>query len=121
MKKQNKKFAKVAAISALCTLGALSSKAIGFDANVYANFKDGIGADVSADVGVAQAKVGANVGLTGVEADVGADVFNMLDGTNSVEAIATKIAKDYDAPYETVEADVNKLIEKMRTHGLVEE
>ncbi len=53
--------------------------------------------------------------------DVGADVFNMLDGTNSVEAIATKIAKDYDAPYEMVEADVNKLIEKMRTHGLIEE
>ena len=53
--------------------------------------------------------------------DVGADVFNMLDGTNSVEAIATKIAKDYDAPYEMVEADVNKLIEKMRVHGLIEE
>ena len=53
--------------------------------------------------------------------DVGADVFNMLDGTNSVEAIVTKIAKDYDAPYETVEADVNKLIEKMRVHGLIEE
>ena len=53
--------------------------------------------------------------------DVGADVFNMLDGTNSVEAIATKIAKDYDAPYEMVEADVNKLIEKMRIHGLIEE
>ena len=53
--------------------------------------------------------------------DVGADVFNMLDGTNSVEAIVTKIARDYDAPYETVEADVNKLIEKMRVHGLIEE
>ncbi len=53
--------------------------------------------------------------------DVGADVFNMLDGTNSAEVIATKIAKDYDAPYETVEADVNKLIEKMRVHGLIEE
>lgn len=53
--------------------------------------------------------------------DVGADVFNMLDGANSVEAIAKKIAKDYDAPYETVEADVNKLIEKMRVHGLIEE
>ena len=53
--------------------------------------------------------------------DVGADVFNMLDGTNSVEAIVAKIARDYDAPYETVEADVNKLIEKMRIHGLIEE
>ena len=53
--------------------------------------------------------------------DVGADVFNMLDGTNSVEEIVAKIVKDYDAPYETVEADVNKLIEKMRIHGLIEE
>jgi hypothetical protein len=85
MKKQNKKFAKVAAISALCTLGALSSKAIGFDANVYANFKDGIGADVDVDVGVAQAKVGANVGLTGVEADVGADVLGV--GANTAARV----------------------------------
>ena len=53
--------------------------------------------------------------------DVGAEVFNMLDGTNSVEQIVAKIASNYDAPYETVEADVNKLIEKMRTQGLIEE
>ena len=53
--------------------------------------------------------------------DVGADVFNMLDGTNSVEEIVNKIAEDYDAPYETVQSDVNKLIEKMRTYGLIEE
>ena len=53
--------------------------------------------------------------------DIGAEVFNMLDGTNSVEEIAGKIARDYDAPYETVEADVNKLVEKMRAQGLIEE
>lgn len=53
--------------------------------------------------------------------DVGAEVFNMLDGTNSLEEIASKIAKDYDAPYETVEADVKKLVEKMRAQGLIED
>ena len=65
--------------------GALSSKAIGLDANIYANFEDGIGADVSADVGLAQAKVGANVGLTGVEADVGADVLGV--GANTAARV----------------------------------
>jgi hypothetical protein len=53
--------------------------------------------------------------------DVGAEVFNMLDGTNSIEEIATKIAKDYDVSYEIVEADVNELIEKMRANGLIED
>lgn len=53
--------------------------------------------------------------------EIGAEVFNMLDGTNSVEEIAHKIAKDYDTPYETVEADVNKLVKKMREQGLIED
>ncbi len=53
--------------------------------------------------------------------EVGAEVFNMLDGTNSVETIVNKIVKEYDVPYETVESDVNKLIEKMRLHGLIED
>ncbi len=53
--------------------------------------------------------------------EVGAEVFNMLDGTNSVEEIVRKIAKDYEVPYDTVNADVNKLIEKMKAHGLIED
>jgi hypothetical protein len=53
--------------------------------------------------------------------EIGAEVFNMLDGTNSVEEIVTKIAKDYEVPYETVDADVKKLIDKMRVNGLVED
>ncbi len=53
--------------------------------------------------------------------DVGAEVFNMLDGTKSVTEIAKKIATDYDAPYELVEADVIRLVEKMKAHGLIEE
>lgn len=53
--------------------------------------------------------------------EVGTVVFNMLDGTNSVEEIVRAIAKEYDTPVETVEADVNKLIEKMKAQGLIEE
>ncbi len=53
--------------------------------------------------------------------EVGADVFNMLDGNNSVEDIVAKISEDYNAPYEVVKTDVENLIEKMRKHNLIDE
>ncbi len=53
--------------------------------------------------------------------DVGAEVFNMLDGTNSVEYIAKSIAEKYSVSEDLVMGDVTKLIEKMKAHGLVEE
>ena len=53
--------------------------------------------------------------------EVGADVFNMLDGNNSVEEIVAKISEEYNAPYEVVKSDVEKLIEKMRKHNLIDE
>lgn len=53
--------------------------------------------------------------------EVGADVFNMLDGTNSLEQIVDRISREYEVPCETVEADVNKLVEKMRAQGLIED
>ena len=53
--------------------------------------------------------------------EVGAKVFNMLDGTRSVEEIVNKIAEEYSVPYDMVKTDVTKLIEKMKSHGLVEE
>ena len=52
---------------------------------------------------------------------VGAEIFNMLDGTNSVEDIVKKIASDYNAPIETVKTDVEKLINKMREYNLLDE
>lgn len=52
---------------------------------------------------------------------VGADVFNMLDGTNTVEDISKKIADDYGVPYERVKTDVENLIIKMREHNLLDE
>lgn len=53
--------------------------------------------------------------------DVGADVFSLLDGTKTVEEIAECIATKYDVESEMVKADVEKLIDKMRKHNLIEE
>lgn len=53
--------------------------------------------------------------------DVGAEVFNMLDGTNSVEDIISKISADYNVDSNMVKNDVEKLIEKMRKHNLIDE
>ncbi len=53
--------------------------------------------------------------------DVGAEVFNMLDGTNSVEDIVAKISADYNVDLHIVKNDVEKLIEKMRKHNLIDE
>ncbi len=52
---------------------------------------------------------------------VGADVFNMLDGTNSVEDIANKISQDYGVSVERVKTDVENLIKKMKEHNLLDE
>lgn len=52
---------------------------------------------------------------------VGAEVFTMLDGTNSIEEIVSHIAAEYGVSEDTVKADVEKLIEKMRKHKLIEE
>lgn len=79
--------------------------------------KDVAGSKVVLPLGERQAEIRGIITFN----DIGAEVFNMLDGTNSVEEIIAKIVKDYDAPYETVKSDVEKLIEKMRANGLVED
>ena len=53
--------------------------------------------------------------------DTGAEIFNMLNGTYTVEEIIEKLAKDYETSYDVVKAEVMKLIEKMRSQGLIEE
>lgn len=50
---------------------------------------------------------------------VGADIFNMLDGTNSPEDIVKKISADYGAPESVVQKDFDALIEKMRKYDLL--
>lgn len=52
---------------------------------------------------------------------VGADVFTMLDGTKSVEEIVSHIAAEYGVSEDIVKTDVNKLIDKMKKHNLIEE
>lgn len=79
--------------------------------------KDVAGSKVVLPLGERQAEIRGIITFN----DVGAEVFNMLDGTNSVEEIIEKIVKDYEAPYDTVKSDVEKLIEKMRENGLVED
>ena len=53
--------------------------------------------------------------------DVGAEVFNMLDGTNSVEDIISKISADFNVDSNRVKNEVEILIEKMRKHKLIDE
>ncbi|MCH5170875.1 MAG: PqqD family protein [Oscillospiraceae bacterium] len=53
--------------------------------------------------------------------EVGAEVFTRLDGTRSIKQIVDEIALLYNAPKDVIEKDINKLIEKMRNHGLIEE
>lgn len=53
--------------------------------------------------------------------DVGAEVFTMLDGTNTVEDIVSHIAAEYGIEEATVKSDIEKLIDKMRKHKLIAE
>lgn len=53
--------------------------------------------------------------------EVGAEVFDRLDGTRTLEQIVDEIAAIYNAPREIIEADIKKLIDKMKKQGLIEE
>lgn len=53
--------------------------------------------------------------------EVGAEVFDRLDGTRTFEQIVDEIAALYNASREVIEADIKKLIEKMKSQGLIEE
>lgn len=53
--------------------------------------------------------------------EVGAEVFTRLDGTRTMCQIADEIAALYNAPKEKISADIEKLVEKMKNHGLLEE
>lgn len=52
---------------------------------------------------------------------VGAEIFNLLDGTNSPEKIVEKIANDYNVDAGIVKRDFDALVEKLRKHNLLEE
>lgn len=52
---------------------------------------------------------------------VGADIFNMLDGSNTPEDIINKIASEYSVDRETAERDTAAFIEKLRKYNLLDE
>lgn len=52
---------------------------------------------------------------------VGAEIFNLLDGTNSPEEIVEKIASDYNVASQIVKRDFDALVEKLRKHNLLDE
>ncbi len=52
---------------------------------------------------------------------VGAEIFNLLDGTNSPEEIVEKIASDYNVDKAIVKRDFDALVEKLRKHNLLDE
>jgi hypothetical protein len=52
---------------------------------------------------------------------VGAEMFNLLDGTNAPEEIVEKIASDYNVDTGIVKRDFDALIEKLRKHNLLDE
>lgn len=53
--------------------------------------------------------------------NVGADVFSLLDGTHSTEDIVANVSEKYGVDRDIVKADIEKLIDKMRKHNLIEE
>ncbi len=53
--------------------------------------------------------------------EVGAEVFSRLDGTRTLEQIVDEIASIYNAPKNVIEADIKKLVGKMKNQGLLEE
>lgn len=49
----------------------------------------------------------------------GAKVWTLLETGRSVEDIIQEIARAFDAPVETVEQDVKRFVESLRSHDLV--
>lgn len=52
---------------------------------------------------------------------VGAEIFDLLDGTNTSEEIIAKISNEYNVDSATVEKDFNALVEKLRAHKMLDD
>lgn len=53
--------------------------------------------------------------------DVGAQVWELCDGTRDIPAIVAAICAEYEAEPTQVEADVRELLAELETEGLVDE
>ncbi len=52
---------------------------------------------------------------------VGAEIFELLDGTNTSQEIVEKISKEYNVDSAIVKKDFEALVEKLRKHNMLEE
>lgn len=51
--------------------------------------------------------------------EVSGRIWDLCDGTNSVAAVVEAVCRDYDAPAETVEADVVAFLDEMAAEKLL--
>lgn len=52
---------------------------------------------------------------------VGAEIFDLLDGTNTPEEIIAKISNEYNVDSAIVEKDFNALVEKLKAHKMLDD
>jgi hypothetical protein len=53
--------------------------------------------------------------------DVGASVWELADGTRTVEALVEELAREYAAPIEQIEADALALLAELARENLVQD
>jgi hypothetical protein len=51
--------------------------------------------------------------------EVGSRIWELCDGTHRVEQLVCMLAKEYDAPAETIETDILELLEDLRSKNLL--
>jgi hypothetical protein len=52
--------------------------------------------------------------------ETAAAAWKAFDGDRSVEAVVDELEARFDAPRETIQTDVNKLVEDLQSRGLLE-
>jgi len=51
--------------------------------------------------------------------EVGARIWELCDGSTSVDEIAQRVAEEYDAPLETIRSDTLELVDELESEGLL--
>jgi Coenzyme PQQ synthesis protein D (PqqD) len=51
--------------------------------------------------------------------EVGARIWELSDGSNSIDEIGELVAAEYDAPLETIRADTTRLVDELAAEGLL--
>jgi pyrroloquinoline quinone biosynthesis protein D len=53
--------------------------------------------------------------------EVGGRVWDLCDGTRTVEQVVSALALEYDVPAQTLELDILELLDGLRSKNLIEE